>query len=313
MPKIVSDYEFSRAYEANPSPTSMAKRLGISLRAVQGRLRRNGVSGLPGTPATMLLKTIAKIQATGRIETEVNNGKIVIFSDAHYWPGFISTAHRALLKVIKEEKPSVIVCNGDAFDGAQISRFGRQMWGKAPTVIEELNAVKERLGEIEALARGAKLFWPLGNHDARFETMLSNKVGEFEGVEGFQLKDHFPLWIPCWSLFVNDDVVIKHRIKGGIHATRNNTVNAGRTTVTGHLHQLKITPFSDYNGVRYGIDTGTLADPYGPQFAYCEDSPVDWRSGFVVLSFRDGKLLYPQIAQVRAEGQVEYKGEIIEC
>lgn len=313
MPKFVSDEDFERAYEENPSPVAMSRRLGLHVRSVQNRLRRNGILGMSGTQSTMILKTIARFKAIGRIETEVKNGKIVIFSDAHYWPGFVSTAHRALLKVIKEEKPSVIVCNGDAFDGAQISRFGRQMWGKAPTVIDELKAVKERLGEIEALARGAKLFWPLGNHDARFETMLSNKVGEFEGVDGFHLKDHFPFWKPCWSLFVNDDVVIKHRIKGGIHATRNNTLNAGRTTVTGHLHQLKITPFSDYNGVRYGIDTGTLADPYGPQFAYCEDSPVDWRSGFVVLSFRQGKLLYPQIAQVRAEGEVEYKGDIIEC
>jgi len=256
---------------------------------------------------------MASLQATGRVQTECKNGKIVIFSDAHYWPGYVSTAHRALLKIIKLEKPSIIVCNGDAFDGAQISRFGRQMWGKSPTVMDELKAVKERLDEIEKVSKGAKLFWPLGNHDARFETSLSNRAAEFEGVAGFQLKDHFPFWTPCWSVFVNQEIVIKHRIRGGIHATRNNTLNSGRTTVTGHLHQLKVTPFSDYNGIRYGIDTGTLADLYGPQFSYCEDNPVDWRSGFVVLSIKDGKLLYPQVAQVRAEGEVEYKGEIIEC
>lgn len=313
MPKYVDDAEFWSAYEANPSPTVMAKRLNISIRAIQGRLRRNGVVGIEGTPHIQAQQVMAKIQASGRIETTVENGKIVIFSDAHYWPGYISTAHRALLKVIKAEKPSIVVCNGDAFDGAQISRFGRQMWGKAPTVVEELKAVKDRLTEIEKASNGAKLYWPFGNHDARFETTLSNKVSEFEGVDGFHLKDHFPLWTPCWSLFVNDNIVIKHRIKGGIHATRNNTLNAGRTTVTGHLHQLKVTPFSDYNGIRYGIDTGTLADLYGPQFAYNEDSPVDWRSGFVVLSIREGKLLYPQVAQVRAEGEVEYKGEIISC
>lgn len=313
MVKAVEDRDFWAAYERNPSPTAMSKMLGISVRGVQDRLRRNGIAGMEGTPATQANRVLAQIKASGRIETEVRNGKIVIFSDAHYWPGYVSTAHRALLKVIAAEKPSVIICNGDAFDGAQISRFGRQMWGKAPTVLEELKAVKERLGEIEKLARGAKLYWPLGNHDARFETSLSNKVSEFEGVQGFQLKDHFPLWTPCWSVFVNDDIVIKHRIKGGIHATRNNTLNAGRTTVTGHLHQLKVTPFSDYNGIRYGIDTGTLADLYGPQFAYNEDSPVDWRSGFIVLSIRDGKLLYPQVAQVRAEGEVEYKGEVISC
>jgi hypothetical protein len=308
--KLVEDDQFWAAYAIDPRPTAMAKRLGVTVRSVQGRLRRKGVEGLPHHSENLDL-AVAKMGVSGRVEIECQNSKILVFSDAHFWPGYFSTAFKALLKVIKIEKPSFIVCNGDAFDGAQISRFGRQMWGKAPTVMEELKAVKERLEDIEKIAKGAKLLWPLGNHDARFETALSNKVSEFEGVDGFHLKDHFPLWTPCWSVFVNQDVVIKHRIRGGIHATRNNTLNAGRSTVTGHLHQLKVTPFSDYNGVRYGVDTGTLADPYGPQFAYMEDSPVDWRSGFVSLSFKDGKMLYPQIAQVRSEGEVEYKGEII--
>jgi len=313
MPTLIDQDKFWAAYHNNPSPTEMSRRLGISVRAIQDRLRRHGVPGLDGGPSERAARVMASLQATGRVQTECKNGKIVIFSDAHYWPGYVSTAHRALLKIIKLEKPSIIVCNGDAFDGAQISRFGRQMWGKSPTVMDELKAVKERLDEIEKVSKGAKLFWPLGNHDARFETSLSNRAAEFEGVAGFQLKDHFPFWTPCWSVFVNQEIVIKHRIRGGIHATRNNTLNSGRTTVTGHLHQLKVTPFSDYNGIRYGIDTGTLADLYGPQFSYCEDNPVDWRSGFVVLSIKDGKLLYPQVAQVRAEGEVEYKGEIIEC
>jgi hypothetical protein len=308
--KLVEDDQFWAAYAIDPRPTAMAKRLGVTVRSVQGRLRRKGVEGLPHHSENLDL-AVAKMGVSGRVEIECQNSKILVFSDAHFWPGYVSTAFKALLKVIKIEKPSFIICNGDAFDGAQISRFGRQMWGKTPTVMEELKAVKERLEDIEKIAKGAKLLWPLGNHDARFETALSNKVCEFEGVDGFHLKDHFPLWTPCWSVFVNQDVVIKHRIRGGIHATRNNTLNAGRSTVTGHLHQLKVTPFSDYNGVRYGVDTGTLADPYGPQFAYMEDSPVDWRSGFVSLSFKDGKMLYPQIAQVRSEGEVEYKGEII--
>jgi hypothetical protein len=308
MPAKVSDKEFWAAYKRNQSPTAMSLMLGISIRNIIDRLRRAGIPPLP-------MSAEARAHAmsnVGRVSTALDNGKVVIFSDAHYWPGYISTAHRALLQVIKTEKPAIVVCNGDAFDGAQISRYGRNQWSHAPSVVEELKAVKERLGEVEKAAKGAKLFWPLGNHDSRFETALSNKVSEFEGVEGFHLKDHFPLWSPCWSLFINDDIVIKHRIRGGIHATRNNTLAAGRTTVTGHLHQLKVTPFADYNGNRYGIDCGTLADPYGPQFAYAEDNPQDWRSGFIVLSIRDGKLLHPLIAQVRSEGEVEYKGEIIQ-
>lgn len=308
MPAKVSDKEFWDAYKRNQSPTAMSLMLGLSTRNIISRLRRNGIAPLPLSAEARA----HSMTSVGRVSTVLENGKIVIFSDAHYWPGYISTAHRALIQVIKTEKPAIVVCNGDAFDGAQISRFGRNQWSKAPTVVEELKAVKERLGEVEKAAKGAKLFWPFGNHDSRFETALSNKVSEFEGVEGFHLKDHFPLWSPCWSLFINDDIVIKHRIRGGVHATRNNTLAAGRTTVTGHLHQLKVTPFADYNGNRYGIDCGTLADPYGPQFQYAEDNPQDWRSGFIVLSIRDGSLLHPLIAQVRSEGEVEYKGEIIQ-
>ena len=58
-------------------------------------------------------------------------------------------------------------------------------------------------------------------------------------------------------LRVNGNVVIKHRMKGGIHAAHKNTLHAGTTMVTGHLHSLKVTPFSDYNGTRWGVDTGT--------------------------------------------------------
>jgi hypothetical protein len=114
-------------------------------------------------------------------------------------------------------------------------------------------------------------------------------------------------------LVVNDNVVIKHRIRGGLHAAHNNTLNAGTTTVTGHLHSLKVTPFSDYGGTRWGVDTGTMADPYGPQTAdYTELGPVNWRSGFIVLTFSGGELLWPEIVHVREEGKVEFRGKVIE-
>ena len=58
---------------------------------------------------------------------------------------------------------------------------------------------------------------------------------------------------------------------------------------------------------------GIPDDPYGPQFVdYTEDGCVDWRSGFVVLNFRNGELLRPQECEVRREGVVEFRGELIE-
>jgi hypothetical protein len=210
-----------------------------------------------------------------------------------------------------------VIANGDIFDGAGISRHPRIGWAKSPSVMEELKACTICMGEIEEAAKAArhnvKLMWPLGNHDARYETFLAANAPQYEHIKGFSLRDHFPEWESCWAVWINDGTIVKHRFKGGIHATHNNTMWSGKNIVTGHLHSLKVTPFSDYNGVRYGIDTGTLADPYGPQFEdYTEQGPLNWRSGFAVLTFVDGKLLLPELLTTHGPDSIEFRGQVID-
>jgi hypothetical protein len=256
-----------------------------------------------------------KLQNHARRKFQIDTGTILIGSDAHYYPGIVSTAHRAFCKLARELKPSAVILNGDAFDGGTISRFPRIGWDSKPTVQQELETCLQRMTEIEDACGTKNLFWPLGNHDARYETFLASRVPEYQGVEGFHLKDKFPLWAPCWAVFVNDSVVVKHRYKNGIHATHQNTVSSGRSIVTGHLHSLKVTPFSDYDGTRFGVDCGTLASPQGPQFDdYIECNPVNWRSGFAVLTFHNGRLLWPEVVHVIDEeaGLVEFRGKVIE-
>lgn len=246
-------------------------------------------------------------------EDGLQNGTVIVFSDAHYWPGEPSAAHRALVKLCKRLKPNIVVCNGDAIDGASISRHPPIGWESCPSVKEELEICQERLGEIAKAAFKAKKVWLLGNHDARFETRLAQVAPEFKDVHGIHLKDHFPDWTCGWSLFVGDQLVIKHRFKGGIHAAHNNAVWAGRSIVTGHLHSAKVTPFTDYNGTRYGVDTGCLADTYHDAFqGYLEDNPRNWRSGFCVLTFKDGELLMPELVLVTKPDQVQFRGELID-
>lgn len=241
----------------------------------------------------------------------VESGVVLVGSDAHYWPGIVSTAHRAFVRACNVLKPKAVIMNGDVFDGASISRHAPIGWEDRPTVQQEIEAATDRLDEIKKAARGAKTIWTLGNHDARFESRLASVAPEYAGVSGMHLKDNFPEWIPCWSCLINDEVMVKHRYKGGIHATHNNTVQSGKTMVTGHLHSLKVTPFSDYNGTRWGVDTGTMADTYGPQFRdYMEDNPRNWRSGFAVLTFHEGRLLWPEVMHVIADGQVEFRGKV---
>jgi hypothetical protein len=252
-----------------------------------------------------------------RHQAGITDGTVIVFSDAHFWPGLRTTAFKGLLWAISQLKPYAVINNGDAFDGASISRFPRIGWTQQPSVKDELNACQEALAEIEAVAKAARhnvqLVWPLGNHDSRFENFLAANAPGYEGVAGFTLKDHFQAWHPCWSCWLTDDVVVKHRYKNGVHATHTNTMGSGISIVTGHLHSLKVTPFTDYRGNRYGVDTGTLADIDGKQFNdYLEDNPVNWRSGFSVLTFRDSRLLLPELAIKHAEGILDFRGQLID-
>lgn len=252
------------------------------------------------------------IEHAARINLRIKNGIVVIASDGHYWPGKASTAHRALVHFARKLGPEAVIFNGDAFDGARISRHPPIGWEKRPTVADELAACKLRLGEIIGASPRSKHIWTLGNHDARFETRLATAVPEYANVQGVHLNDHFPDWTSCWSVWINNSVVVKHRNRSGIHAPHNNTVNSGKTIITGHLHSAKVTPFTDYNGTRFGVDTGCIADPNGPQFVdYTEDGPKNWISGFAILTFQNNKLLWPELVTVWDRNSVQYRGEII--
>ena len=246
------------------------------------------------------------------VKLGIENGHILIGSDSHYWPGIVSTAHKAFLEFAKEYKPKVIIKNGDEADFPSISRHAPIAWEQRPKVAEEIDNLKAMLSEIEKVSPKSRRIWPLGNHDSRFETRLATIAPEYANVHGVHLKDNFPKWEPCWATFINKDTVVKHRMKGGIHATRNNTLNAGRTIITGHLHSLKITPLSDYNGTRWGVDCGTMADPYGPQFVnYTELNPLDWRSGFILLTFVKGRLLAPEQIWVCGPDEIDFRGKVL--
>ena len=152
--------------------------------------------------------------------------------------------------------------------------------------------------------------------NSRYETRLASVAPEYAKIHGMHLADHFPLWEKAWSVFVNDHpggVVIKHRFKGGMHAPQNNALWAGRSIVTGHLHSAKVYPISDYSDdPKYGVDTGCLADPWHEAFVdYTEDSPKNWRAGFGLLTFKNGRLLYPELVQKWDENSVQFRGEII--
>lgn len=314
MTQKVTEAEFLNAWrDTGGSAVAVAGVLGLSERAVHGRRRR--IESLKGIP---LLSTSNKSPdkhlspPPGRFSTSIENGTVLVGSDVHIWPGHLSTAQRGFIHLAQTLKPSIICINGDLFDGARISRFPAGSWDQEhrPSVKAELEACQAFTKALEAIP-GALKVWTIGNHDLRFEARLASLTPEYEGVPGFALKDHWPEWKMCVSLWLNNSCVIKHRWKGGLHAPHRNTVESGVSFVTGHLHSAKVMPWTDYNGDRYGVDCGTLAEVFSRQFDYVEDNPRNWRSAFAVLTFKDGKLLMPELAMAWDAERIQFRGDLI--
>lgn len=316
MTQKITDQDFIALWKEHKSVAKLAEITGIAYRAVLKRrasienkyditLVSNDNRGRPN---------IYIPDDQTQCNLTLDNGVIIVGSDCHYNPKYITTAHRAFVQCVKYLKPKVIVMNGDLSDFASISQHHRIGWQHHPTVKEELDEMVARLGDIEAVRpAGCKLLVTIGNHDLRFSGKLSNVLPQYEGIQGFDLADHTPNWKWYWSIAVNDSCMIKHRWHNGIHAVHNNILKSGWSFVSGHLHSLKCLPYTDYTGTRYGVDTGTMACVKDNQFIYAENNPLNWRSGFAVLTFNNGRLMPPELAEVVDEdkGLYYFRGQVM--
>ena len=158
----VSDEVFIATWSELQSPQAVADRFGLDIRGVYRRrnhLQNKGFQ-LPTKTKSgqrtvydkeileqQLTKRLSQVRHSVRRGIALEKGRVLVFSDAHFYPDDETTAFRALVECIKEFKPEVIVCNGDAFDGASISKHPRIGWDSKPTVKDELEAVTYHLGE----------------------------------------------------------------------------------------------------------------------------------------------------------------------
>jgi len=311
-----TDEEFIAVWNRLGSAVLVARELQMAVRAVMSRR------------ASIENRLEIKLEAHNDQRKKVNithsedkirsiadiSGTVIVFSDAHFMPGEPSVGFKALLKLIKKLKPKVIVANGDILDGGTISKYGPEGWQTKPSLKQELEAVQWHMSEIVKSARGtgAILHRTVGNHDIRFEKRLAGLVPEYRDISGTRLSDHLPEWSVSWSLLVNENTMIKHRMQhSGIHSGYMNVLRSGLHSCTGHTHLLSVTPWGDYTGRRYGISTGMLADPRSQAFDYLEDNSVPWCQGGAVLTYSDcGRLLPPELFEV-LDGTAYFRGSVI--
>ncbi len=140
----LSDEQFIAAWrEGRGSPDRVAEITGMGIRGVYSRRQKLSLRGINLETVATTPQGVAQAvytqswSYTRERQATVENGHVVTFSDAHFWPGSRTVANEALLKVIKILKPARIIANGDVFDGARISRHDPHGWGQPPSVKEE--------------------------------------------------------------------------------------------------------------------------------------------------------------------------------
>src|SRR6185437_8886310 len=113
-PKVSVD-EFVRMFES-VGASEMARELNTEERVIYAR--RRTIETQIGRPliAPRERRRGLAIEHPGKIEFDVKSGMVLVGSDAHYWPGKPSTAHRAFVKMCAELAPKIVVLNGDVLD-----------------------------------------------------------------------------------------------------------------------------------------------------------------------------------------------------
>lgn len=287
----------------NKSLPDSATTLNVDRRSVSYRLKllqERFPNGVPEESPTIKQWAYPKI-----VHVKAPNSRWIIGSDLHCWGGPPTVTFQAFIKVAEKLKVDGIILNGDIIDGARISRHSIPLRSKAPKISREIETAKEW---ISMLPNAKYLCWTIGNHDIRLDNYIADNASELDDYI-LSLQDHFPTWRMAYAFEINGTTEIRHRYRSGIHAAWNNTLHSGINIVTGHTHQLSVTAQRDRRGSRYGIETGMMADPDGPQFEYSEGAPSRSQQGFVVLTFdHDGEMMPPETCEM-IRGRLIFRGD----
>lgn len=306
-----SDEDFVSAWKRHGTPQGVSTALGINIRNIYSRRARLAKRGI-------FLPTASDrdTEWSPRLEFErcrrfsVDTGTVIVFSDPHWLPDHSPVAMNALLTLCRELKPKLVICAGDAVDGDTISRWDpTRGHHKRFTVREELDVVKERFGELDAILGKTPRAWTLGNHDARLSRFIAVKCPELMDMPGTRLEEWAPLWPLSWTISINEGApghtLVRHRNQAGMLHLQ--AQKAGCHYIHGHLHRLNVHTLPTFAGYRYSVDCGSLADPNSEGFDYAEGA-VPHCQGFAVLTYHAGHLLTPEVCYQHG-GSMWFRGE----
>jgi predicted phosphodiesterase len=114
-----------------------------------------------------------------------HHDKIGILSDIHL-PYHNLDALSEALTYLKKNKVDAVLLNGDTLDFHQLSRFTKDP--KKRDFKYELDSLKLFIDKLDEIL-GCKIYFKIGNHEARYQNFLLQKASELIGVEEFEFSN----------------------------------------------------------------------------------------------------------------------------
>lgn len=111
--------------------------------------------------------------------------RVGILSDVHL-PYHNIDSLTSAITYMKKEKVDALLLNGDTIDCYALSRFSKDP--KKRDFKYELDTLKAFMQVIEKELK-CKVFFKVGNHEARYEKFLCEKAHELKGVEEFEFEN----------------------------------------------------------------------------------------------------------------------------
>lgn len=231
----------------------------------------------------------------------------VCLSDIHY-PYEDPLAMRLVNRFLEDFRPDVLVFNGDIWDMPQISKYDRRREElKDPKNLQEhLDHGKDGVAHSIEAAHPKETLLILGNHEDRWENYLGSRAPELASLRSLGFESVFNLGALKWKRYgegfwLNDSLFVYHGSYTGGSWTDRERVSAGASTITGHMHQQRVTYHRDRARTYKNVAQGCLCLLNPPYLR----TPPNWQQGFVYgYLFNDGKFRIIETEIVHGEDAI---------
>ena len=102
--------------------------------------------------------------------------RVIVLNDIHI-PYHDQKSLAIALAYMKDNKPDVIILNGDIIDCYSVSSY-RKDPARLQTFQDEINETKAFLAYLRETFKKARIYYTMGNHEKRIEKQIMDKLGK---------------------------------------------------------------------------------------------------------------------------------------